>query len=99
MTEKGQFRPVVVSCKVRLLGASPDTTPVRTTGLLTAGRNPGGRNGPDLTPDNRSGINVRIPDKTGVRSRECIHVIDRNYHTDNITGRPGGRAKREKLRQ
>ena len=48
MTEKGQFRPVVVSCKVRLLGASPDTTEVRTTGLLTAGRNPRGQNGPPL---------------------------------------------------
>ena len=38
-----------------------------------------------------------IRDKTVARSRECIHAIDHNYRTDNITGKPGGRAKREKL--
>ena len=58
MTEKGQFRPVVVSCKVRLLGAPPDTTPVRKTGLLTAGRNPGDRTDPVRQPLTAEGNNV-----------------------------------------
>ena len=47
---KGQFRPVVVSCKVRFLGASPNTTQIPTTGLLTAGRNRGTEQAP---PANR----------------------------------------------